>query len=487
MRASFFREKMNLRLISTIFLAGFLVGFPLVTSPTRWASNQNAFIALLWAATLAALLLFLRSRFEPLIWTPVRRIAAILGGVSLVYSLGLLGATYGLLRPDFVFFIPLSLGIATVLFRPAFLETFVSHRIVLSLIGLVCVAAIACLITTHQQIALIGSHNRRTGLITLWGCVTLFLLVVTMIRSNSTKHRMLIAMLCGGALVAILSLWQFYDPGGSARRWFYDLSGDPRPIGTMGQANWFGTYLCLLLPLSAALYLKAQTIPARMAAAISSLLIFASLLVCQTRGAWVATACFLAWLAIRHRSDWRKLVPLFAAMALVAGILIPSKNWQIYHRMLTFEKEIERAGEGSPGTGSSRFGYWIYGLKHLPPHLILGAGLDTYEEVGLQDATPPPVDKAHSIYLEYAVTLGLPGLALYLIFLWACVKPILGTPETLLRWGLKAAIVTYLIQGLFIHDTIHTWPLVWVIAGLAAIRESHADPAASLKTAGSES
>lgn len=477
---------MNLRPLSFLFLTGFCIGFPLVTAPTRWASNQNAFIALLWAATLAALILSLRSRSEPLTWTPARRIAAILGGVSLAYGMGLLGATYGMLRPDSMFFVPLSLGMAVILFRPEFLETFVSRPIVLSLIGFVCVAAIASLITTHQQIALIGSHNRRTGLLTLWGCVTLFLLVVTMIRTDSTKHRLIIALLSGGALVAALSLWQFFDPGGSARRWFHELSGDPRPIGTMGQANWFGTYLCLLLPLATAVYLAARAFLTRAGSALACLLVFASLLVCQTRGAWVAAACFLAWLAIRHRSDWRKLVPLFAAMALVAGVLIPSKDWKIYHRMLTFEKEVERAGEGSPGTGSSRFGYWIYGLKHLPPHLILGAGLDTYEEVGLQDATPPPIDKAHSIYLEYAVTLGLPGLALYLIFLWVCVKPIPGTSETLLRWGLKAAIVTYLIQGLFIHDTIHTWPLVWVIAGLAAIRESRNDPAASLKIANSE-
>lgn len=463
---------MNLRSLATLFLGGFCTGFPLVTASTRWGSNQNSFGALLGAATLAALYLFLRTRSEPLTWNPTRRMAAILGGVSLVYGLGLLGATYGFLRPDFIFFVPLSLGIATVLFRPSFLEFYVSRRIVILFVGFVCVAAIASLATIHQQVALVGSHNRRTGLLTLWGCLTLFLLVVTMVKSDSSKRRLVVALLVGSALVAALSFWQFFNPHGSAQRWFYDLSFDPRPVGTMGQANWFGTYLCLLLPLATAFFLAARTTLTRASTGLSCLLIFAALLVCQTRGAWVAAACFFVWLAICYRYDWRKLLPLFAAMALVATLLIPCKNWEIYHRMLTFGGEVERAGEGSPSAGSARFGYWMYGLKHLPSHVILGAGLDTFEEVGLHDTIPPPIDKAHSIYLEYAVTLGLPGLALYLILLWTCVKPTPGHPETLLRWGLKASIVTYLIQGIFIHDTIHTWPLVWVIAGLAAIRET---------------
>ncbi len=466
------RCEMNLRSFAAVFLVGFVIGFPLVTAPTRWGSNQNGFGALLGAATLAALLLFLRVRSEPLRWTSGPRIAAVLGFVSLVYSLGLLGATYGLLRPDFVFFVPLSFGVAIMLLRPGFLETLISRKLCLSLTALVLVTAAACLLTTHQHIALLGSHNRRTGFLTFLGCVTLFFLVVTFVRSGRTKRWILIAMVCGAALVSLLALWQFFDPGGSARRWFYDLNTDHRPMGTMGQPNWFGTYLCLLLPLAAAQFLVARTFAARSVALCSCALIFASLLVCQTRGAWVAMACFLAWLAIRHRFAWRKLLPLFAALALVATILLPCKNWEIYRRVTTFGKEIDRASEGSPGTGSSRFGYWIYGFEHLPPHLLIGAGLDTYEEVGAHDETPPPIDKAHSIYLEYALTLGLPGLALYLIFLWGCVKHSTGTPENLISWGLKASIVTYLIQGLFIHDTIQSWPLLWVIAGLAASREA---------------
>lgn len=470
---------MNLKSIRPRFLIGSAAAFPFVTSSTRPESNQNALWALVGIASVAALLLYAQVRTHPLRWHSGARIAAILGCVALAYAMGLLGVTYGMDRPEFIFFVPITFGVMAILLRPECLETLTSRPVRLALTALILVATTACLLTTHQQIAFLGSYFRKTGLLSLWSCASLFLLVVTFVRSDCAKHRILTAILGGGSVMAALAFWQFFNPGGSAQRWFYDLSTDPRPMGTLGHPNWFGTYLCLLLPLAAALYLAARTSFTRASSGLSCLLIFASLLICQTRGAWVAASCFLAWLAIRHRSDWRKLLPLFAAMALITGVLIPSKDWKIYHRMLSFEKEVERAGEGSPGTGSSRFGYWVYGSKHLPSHLVLGAGLDTYEEIGLRDATPPPIDKAHSIYLEYAITLGLPGLALYLIFLWTCVNPLPGTPETLLRWGFKASIFTYLIQGIFIHDTIHTWPVVWVIAGLAAIRENNSEESAT--------
>lgn len=101
---------------------------------------------------------------------------------------------------------------------------------------------------------------------------------------------------------------------------------------------------------------------------------------------------------------------------------------------------------------------------------MLGSGLDTLPDIAPAGVTPP-VDKAHSIYLEYAVTIGIPGLALYLAFLWMTFGKASKDPLT---WTFHAMLITYLAQGIFIHDTIHTWPLVWTLAGLAAVHKQGA-------------
>lgn len=40
-------------------------------------------------------------------------------------------------------------------------------------------------------------------------------------------------------------------------------------------------------------------------------------------------------------------------------------------------------------------------------------------------------------------------------------------PGVVLVFVLRGILLAYLIQGFFIHDTIQTWPLLWLLAGLA--------------------
>lgn len=456
---------MILRNPPVTFLCAFAFLFPLVTGQRAWIGNWHAFWTLLAAAVIASLLLWFRVRREPLAWHPSSRAAAIIGLVALSYATALLAATHGLSRPAIFFFLPVALGLGAVLLRPEFLETRLPRRTRLCLTVLIIVAGISCLITSHQHVALAGSDYRRTGFLTLLSCAVLFLLVAVFVQTGNARQRIIAAAVSSSAVVSIIALWQFFDPGKSAQGWFLDLQTDPRPPGTIGQTNWFGTYLCLILPLSVAMHLDTRSRLIRGGALLFSTLLFSALLVAQTRGAWLAAGCFLLWIAFSHRLRLQKILPLFAAFALTAAILLPCKNWEIYRRTMSINKELSHASKGSPDAGTGRFRFWAYAFRHLPPHLLLGAGLDTYKEVGAQDKIPPPrTDKAHSLYIEYALTLGLPGLALYLAFLLSCATPA-GTP-----WELRASLFTYLIQGIFIHDTIQTWPLVWIIAGLAVCR-----------------
>jgi O-antigen ligase len=451
---------------AALALGFFACGYPLVTGHLPANGLANAYWVLVLTATAAAAVLFLALSSEPFVWNARSRIFAFSLIVLIGYAVSFLWAIYGVYRPDALFFLPILLGVGAVLLRPESLN-WLSRELRISLGVLAGIVVLTTVVSRYHHVTFIGSTFRRTGALTFLACVTLFLLVVCFVRNVRVRRTLIFLLLAGGVFVSGIALWQFYFPE-VASGWFYYLRYDDRPAGTMGQTNWFGTYLCLLLPLATTLFIGADSLRSRLMMGGISLLLFSALLVCQTRGAWTGFGVFMIWLAWRQRQAWRRVLSLFLIFLAAGLVLLPARDFKIWNRMLSMQKEVDRLGQGSAAAGTGRLGFWMYGLKHLPPHFILGSGLDTFEEVGLKETPPPPIDKAHSIYIESAVTLGLPGLAAYLYFLWACVRP-RGRPGDLIQWGLRASIVTYLIQGIFIHDTIHTWPLVWIIAGLAAV------------------
>lgn len=464
---------MNLQKAATALMCAFAFGFPLITGRVVGISNQNGFGALLVFSILPMGILAFSLRSEPLQWSPVSRVGFLVTVIFLCYVVALLVATYGLGLPDIWLLPGLTLGLLFCLLHPAHWQEKMGRRAWIALLTLAALVTASCVLTPHQHVALLGSFTRRTGFLTFLCCVTLFLFVVAFVRTPHDRFRIIGFLLAGGGVTALVAVWQFFDPAESASQWFLTLQRDRRPMATLGHPNWFGTFLCLVLPLAVALYLDIRNTFHRVVTFGLCLLLFAAAVVCQTRGTWIALLCFMAWLAWSRRAVWRNVTTLLIGFSLVTVILIPAKDWEIYQRMTTFGREVSRAGQGSPGAGSSRFGYWMYGFKHMPRHALLGSGLDSYEAVGLKDPLPPPVDKAHSIFIEYAVTMGLTGLVAYLVFLWSCIRLQPGRAEGFLRWGIQSAVLTYLAQGIFIHDTVKTWPILWLLLGLAAAKDHH--------------
>jgi O-antigen ligase len=459
--------------MARVFLGLFVFGHPLVTAASRWNGNIYAQWALLGAGLLFGGLVWFAARTEPLCWARHGRLAALLGvGVS-VYGAGMVLATWGMYRWDGVFLPLLAVALTAVFLRPTYWESLCARPVRCAVLGLAGWLLVVSVLSGFQAFSFAGSDYRRTGVVAFLGCLAVFLAVLAFVRTPDEKRRLLAAMGAGGAVVAVVALWQFFAPDRAAR-WYHELFRDPRPVGTLGQTNWMGAYLCLIFPPVLALFLEARTIPARLASAGCCALLFACLLVGQTRGAWLALGAFLVWAAWSQRRLGRKLAGLYVLLALVAAVLIPSRDAVIYHRMWSLGDEVDRASAGASAAGSGRFGFWKYGLVHLPAYALQGAGLDTFEQIGLKDPVRPVVDKAHSIYVEYAVTLGLFGLGLWLYFLWKCRAALSADPRNLLAWGLRASLAVYLVQGLFIHDTIRSWPILWIILGLAVSKERSA-------------
>ena len=114
---------------------------------------------------------------------------------------------------------------------------------------------------------------------------------------------------------------------------------------------------------------------------------------------------------------------------------------------------------------------------HIIHYPILGVGPDNLHKGIFENLTETSInfilrakvsiDKAHNEYLHIAVTLGIPALVIYLIFLCMIVFPklknILKQEKTFIN---LSVIISYLAQAFFNISTIGVAPLFWLALGL---------------------
>lgn len=317
----------------------------------------------------------------------------------------------------------------------------------------------SCFLSQQQYSAIMGHPYRHTGLSTFLACLLIFWSAMWCLRDTRARNITLKLLLFSSIAACFVAIVQFLFQDEWLLRIFPPLREDPRPYGTLGHPNWFGTYLLLLLPFAIHFMFSERRWYWRAIVA----LLHASLLICQTRGAWLGEAAMFVFFAVIWRHDRKRIFELAAILTLVTAVLLPVHNWKIFKRADSLGREANLAVQGSSGAGTGRFGFWKYAVAHLPDHIFLGAGLDSFDAMANKGEIAP-ISKAHSIYLDNGLSSGLIGLAIFLALLWKCFWK---HPPTPLQTAFRGMLIAYLVQGLFIHDTIQTLPLLWMLAGLA--------------------
>jgi len=129
--------------------------------------------------------------------------------------------------------------------------------------------------------------------------------------------------------------------------------------------------------------------------------------------------------------------------------------------------------------GSGRGFIWRNAVEVIPYNPIFGTGPDTFyyalggfggeRQTLAAELHGEVYDKAHNVFLQIAVCMGIPALVAYLIFLGGvfipAVKAAFDRP-VLLAFG--AAALSYVIQGFFMVEVPITTPLVWIAFGVIA-------------------
>jgi len=298
--------------------------------------------------------------------------------------------------------------------------------------------------------------------VTLAQLITLFCLIQVMITDNQRLRMLLTAYFVVSVFFALLAIGT-YMPA--------DLK---RAILTEAQnPNALGRGLGIGLLMTPYLLRQLRSVRWRIAAWLGACALGLAILLTGSRGAWVGlvAAVGLTWLLSRG-----KLLKLRSA--LVASIVIIIGIAGLYRVGVIDEWMVQRvltlpSVEATRG-GSGRTDIWAVGWEMVKSNPLIGVGLQNFptrfedyiDVASLRGAYGVyPGRDPHSIFLSVQAELGIIGLVVFLMFLWAIfwnLSPHRGDSRAILG----ILLLTFMVFS-GIPATILYRKFFWFVLGLA--------------------
>src|SRR5499433_3812353 len=252
------------------------------------------------------------------------------------------------------------------------------------------------------------------------------------------------------------------------------LLGTQRIVGYEAELtsnpNDLALTLNLIIPLILALLWITRR-PLRRAILLAVLgLDIAGVILSFSRGGFITLVVILAITSARLLRSRRRAWGI--ALLTVFFVCLPLLPGSYWHRMATIT-EIE---SDETGSAQARRENTLGAVRWVLAHPIVGAGLGE-NMLALNEEVGSTWRDVHNVYLQYAVDLGLPGLALFLALFWTCftaataarsaVGPSRGARDlTQFAQAIRLSLIAFGVAGFFHPVAYHFY--FYYLAGLAS-------------------
>ena len=343
--------------------------------------------------------------------------------------------------------------------------------------------ALATALSINPRSSLWGSYERQQGLLTLGAYLALFLLTAANLRTRAQAKRLWAALVWSSAPVVAYGLLQ--AAGLDPLDWRTDAASPV--LSTVGRANFLGSYLVLVVPLTAGRALSARR---RWPYGLLLAGQLACLALTQARGAWVglgaaALTFGLVWATATHN---RRLALVTLAVAVLAvgfvallnlpgGPLDPLTHLPGLDRLATLART-------DAGSTAARLTIWRATLPLVIARPWLGYGPETMRPVFARVFPPQlvyyqgrhvTVDRAHNLWLDLGMSAGLAGIVAFGALLagfgrmvWRGLRNVPDRWEQVAWVALAAAVVGHLADLQFGFDLTASATVFWLTLALGA-------------------
>ena len=341
--------------------------------------------------------------------------------------------------------------------------------------------SIATITSVIPYLSFWGSLERMGGVFTFWHYFAYFIILTSIFRKESDWINLFRLVIIIGVASAFYGFGQKTDWS-----WVVGSGGRSRIFGTIGNAALFAGYqiICAFLGLML-FFRKDNSLNWRMFYGSSSLIIFIAAFMTAVRGSLLAIGVGVLSFALLYSAAYRSKKARKVLLGLVAFFLlfVVSSLLMKDTSLVQSSGYLRRVTDFSLNnyTIQTRFWAWqagINGWNETPKTILFGWGPENFNVPFSKYFNPKffqgpgsetLFDRAHNMFVEILVTMGLLGLLAYLgIFassfrvLW---KKIHERETVLYGVGLIPLLIAYAIHNSFIFDTSANFIVFFTILG----------------------
>jgi len=333
-----------------------------------------------------------------------------------------------------------------------------------------------------------GSWERRMGYLA-WLHFFLFSLILFLNLKNKKQiYRILISIIFSSILVVFYGLIQ--SQGLDIFGWTYDPFARGRIFSTIGQPNFLGSWLLLVLPIPL-VFLYRRDFKIKVLAIFLFLLLLYVLFLTKSRGAIVGLMAlfgFLSFAWIWKRNKKLVIIPVLCFFFILSLLFFSQSNVQESNQStvsLPFLARIQ-SFTNLHEAGQYRLMHWQASLDLIKQKPILGYGIATQRfnfpkyyqpEFAIYEKPNIYLDYAHNDILDILLSAGFLGLASYLLLVgyvfisgWKYfLKKSERSDSQLIVLALMAGLFGYLVSILFSFHVMSTLLYFWLFLVLIIV------------------
>jgi O-antigen ligase len=366
----------------------------------------------------------------------------------------------------------------------ALLKCQAPESIVLALVG---VYLLATLTSLAPGLSLWGSYEWRQGTYTFLCYVILFFLVACNLRSEAQVGRLLTAVLFASLFVSLYGILQHFDL--DPLPWQGIAVG--RVFSTMNHPNFLGAYLTMVIPLTVGCLLNSSLKPGlKPGCALLLALQIVCLLFTFSRSSWLAflvSILVFAFLGALGRGKTGRflifVIALTCILLILAGLAYLDPGGLFSYSPL---EPVHSFLRGKSAAAQIRALGWGATVRLIGARPVLGYGPESFA-LAFAGVYPPrlaiyggPIatgGRAHNEWLDLAVIIGVPGVALYLLVLavvfrrgWKA-RDSANPRRQAITIALLSAIAAYLAQNQLSFGTVTSFSLLWLFMAVIVALE----------------
>lgn len=336
---------------------------------------------------------------------------------------------------------------------------------------------ISTILNGFTDYALKGDYYRGEPFYAFLSYIICFYGCASVIRYERTKAFLINSFLIAGAFTSIVALM---DMSGLVYIWHFHPERESNTLtADFYQYNHFGYYLAIIVTVSFAMYLFADSLIPKILYLLSMALQTATLIINRTRGCYLAclgaviVTCLVYLIARKGRIKTILLPAAVFIVSVVAGFLVTPQNLQRFMRLFSDVSDLTQSaapgsgGEATNAAGSGRWLLWKLTAGAIMEKPVFGWGTEGIRNMLALNSIDGN-SRPHNEFLQYAAFYGIPACLVYIaalvsIYRRACpeLSKLSNTTVVALLGG-----CAYLISSCFGNTMFYTAPFLFILLGL---------------------